>query len=136
MPDHELAETFASDTLIITSDDGESYEFDIYLALDHEQHRRGLMFVHKLPERTGMLFVYDDSALRSIWMKNTFIPLDLIFARRDGRVTSVIHNTKPLSLASHSSTEAVAYVLELNAGTARRYRIGQQSRLVWESSRQ
>ncbi len=128
----QLARIFQNDTLLIESDDGETHEFDVYLALNYEQHRRGLMFVRSLPERSGMLFVYEDSAIRSIWMKNTFIPLDLVFARRDGDITSVIHDTRPMSLASRSSTEAVAYVLELNAGTARRYRIGNNSRLIWE----
>jgi len=131
-PDHDLDENFRSDTLVIETDSGESYEFDIYLALTNEQHKRGLMFVRDLPARTGMLFVYDDSTLRSMWMKNTFIPLDLVFARRDGRITSVIHNTRPLSLASHRSTEPVAYVLELNGGTAKRFGIGKDSRIVWD----
>ena len=64
-----------------------------------------------------------------MWMKNTYIPLDLVFARADGTVSSVIHDTQPLSLESQKSIEPVNYVLELNAGAARRLNIGRKSRL-------
>jgi hypothetical protein len=66
-----------------------------------------------------------------MWMKNTFIPLDMIFARSDGTVSSIISNTTPRTLKSNRSTEPVRYVLELNAGIARRMGIGQASRLIW-----
>jgi len=126
-----IDEFFERDELTILATDGSSHAFDIYLATSFEQQRRGLMFVRALPEKTGMLFVYDDEKLHSIWMKNTYIPLDIVFARRDGTVSSVIHDAQPLSLKSLSSIEPVTFVLELNAGTARRYKIGAGSRLDW-----
>jgi len=122
---------FGRGTLTIESDGGAHHEFDIYLAVDADQQRRGLMFVRKMPENTGMLFVYEDSDTHSMWMKNTYIPLDIVFARADGMVSSVIHDTLPLSLTSQSSIEPVNYVLELNAGTARRLNIGRKSRITW-----
>ncbi len=64
-------------------------------------------------------------------MKNTYMSLDMVFARADGAVSSVIHNTQPLSLDSQSSIEPVNFVLELNAGTARRLNIGRKSRIIW-----
>jgi uncharacterized membrane protein (UPF0127 family) len=91
------------------------------------------MFVRNMPKDTGMLFVYEDSNIRSMWMKNTYIPLDLVFVRTDGTVASIIHDTQPLSLTPLASIEPVTYVLELNAGTARRLNIGQKSRIIWES---
>lgn len=127
-----LEDDFDRDTLIIESDDGLQHEFDIYLATNFEQQRRGLMFVRKMPASTGMLFVYEDTDYHSMWMKNTYISLDLIFARIDGAVSSVIHDAQPLSLTSRASIEPVNYVLELNAGTARRLGIGNKSRIVWE----
>ena len=127
-----LDDAFDRGTLIIESDDGVRHEFDIYLAMDFDQQRRGLMFVRKLPADTGMLFVYEDSDMHSMWMKNTYIPLDLVFARADGAVSSIIHDTQPLSLTSQGSIEPVRYVLELNAGTARRLNIGRKSRITWE----
>jgi len=123
---------FELDKLVIVSDDGARHAFNVYMAIDDEQQRRGLMFVRELPEKTGMLFVYDDAGIHSMWMKNTYIPLDMVFARADGTVSSVIADTEPLSLRSLSSIEPVTYVLELNAGVARRYNIGVGSRLIRE----
>lgn len=123
---------FERDELVIVNNDGSRHTFDVYLAIDPEQQRRGLMFVRNLPERTGMLFVYDDADIHSMWMKNTYISLDMVFARADGTVSSVITDTEPRSLRSLSSIEPVNYVLELNAGIARRYNIGAGSRLIWE----
>lgn len=126
-----LEGSFDLDTLVIVSDDGVRTEFDVYLAIEPQQQRRGLMFVRSLPQRTGMLFVYDDAAIHSMWMKNTYIPLDMVFARSDGAVSSVIHDTVPLSLTSQSAIEPVNFILELSAGTARRYDIGTASRIIW-----
>ena len=123
---------FDRGTLFVESDDGVRHKLDIYLAINFDQQRRGLMFVRKMPENTGMLFIYEDSGVHSMWMKNTYIPLDMVFARADGTVSSVIHDTQPLSLTSQGSVEAVNYVLELNAGTARRLGIGKNSRLILE----
>jgi len=127
-----LEATFELDDLLIVANDGARQSFDIYLALDDEQKRRGLMFVRDLPERTGMLFVYEDAAVHSMWMKNTYISLDIVFARADGTVSSVIHDAEPLSPRSLGSTEPVTYVLELNAGVARRLKIGAGSQLIWQ----
>ena len=129
-----LEGTFETDKLVVVNDDGVRHEFDIYLAQDFEQHRRGLMFVRNLPPTTGMLFVYDGNEQRSMWMKNTYISLDIVYARADGSVSSVIHNTEPLALRSLASVEPVQYVLELNAGVARRLKIGTGSRLLWNSA--
>lgn len=126
-----LAESFDSDVLVIVARHA-CYRFDIYLAVSPQQQRRGLMFVRELPEWTGMLFVYADESYRSMWMKNTYIPLDMIFARGDGSVTNVARDTVPLSERSVSSSEPAAFVLELNAGTTLRLAIGDDSRLVWE----
>ena len=122
---------FERDKLVIVTNDGTRLDFDIYLAMDFEQQRRGLMFVRDLPERTGMLFVYEEEAIHSMWMKNTYIPLDIVFARGDGSVSSVVQDTEPQSLRSLRSIEPVSYVLELNAGVTRRYNIGNKSRLIW-----
>jgi uncharacterized membrane protein (UPF0127 family) len=130
MPDLDGSFDFAE--LEIINDAGDSLRFDIYLAESPEQQRRGLMFVRSMPDTTGMLFVYEDDDFHSMWMKNTFIPLDMIFARSDGSVSSVISNTTPLTLNSNQSREPVSYVLELNAGIARRMGIGQSSRLIWD----
>ena len=88
------------------------------------------MFVRDLPPWSGMVFRYQQPAILSMWMKNTYIPLDILFARADGSVSSVQTDTEPLSLKPISAIEPVSYVLELNAGTAARLGIGQGSRLI------
>lgn len=128
-----LDDLFATERLVVMGDDGQRHTFRVYVAEKWDQHRRGLMFVRELPEDRGMLFIYDRAEMRSMWMKNTYIPLDMVFARSDGSVSSVIHDTEPLSLDSQSSVEPVSYVLELNAGVARRLNIGPRSRLIRDS---
>ena len=132
LADEELDLAFEKDVLVIVSNAPACYRFDIYLAISHEQQRRGLMFVRKLDPWTGMLFAYPSEDMHSMWMKNTYIPLDMVFARKDGTVSSVVRNTVPRSLDSISSTEPVSYVLELNAGTTERLSIDAGSQLIWE----
>lgn len=127
----ELDGNFEFATLALVNDAGERLVFDVYLAESFEQQRRGLMFVRNMPETTGMLFIYADDAVRSIWMKNTYIPLDIVFARSDGSISRIEADAAPLTLTSRSSVVPVRYVLELNAGTTRRLGIGESSRLMW-----
>jgi uncharacterized membrane protein (UPF0127 family) len=123
----DLDTAFEKATLVISADKHACYAFDTYLALNSDQQRRGLMHVRHLPEFTGMLFVYRDASIHSMWMKNTFIPLDMLFIRADGTVSSVETNTVPQSLKSISSIEAVNFVLELNAGVTERLHINTDS---------
>lgn len=114
----ELARSFGRDTIVIEAAENGCYRFDVWLAETAEQHRRGLMHVRAMPRFTGMLFIYDEPARRSMWMKNTYIPLDMLFIRADGTVASIAADTEPLSLRSIASDEPVQYVLELNAGVS------------------
>ncbi len=122
---------FERDVLIVVANEFACLRFDIYLATTIEQQRRGLMFVRSLPERTGMLFVYDDERVRSMWMKNTYLPLDIAFARADGTVINVALDTEPQSLRSILSAGPARYVLEVNAGVTEMLTIGAGSRLLW-----
>ena len=125
-----LDEAFEQDVLIIETATQGCFKFDIYLAVSRAQQQRGLMFVRDLPPWSGMLFTYRRSGVRSMWMKNTYIPLDILFARGDGSVSSVEANTEPLSLKSISAIEPINFVLELNAGTAEKLGIDSGSRLI------
>ena len=124
-----LEESFDSGALIVVASRA-CHHFDVYLALTTSQQRRGLMFVRDLPPRRGMLFVYGEPALLSMWMKNTFIPLDMLFVREDGTVASIETDTEPQSLRSISAKEPVRYVLELRAGTTNELGIEPGSRLL------
>jgi len=130
--DDDLDDAFDQDVLIIEASEFACYRFDVYLAINREQQMRGLMFVRGMPATTGMLFVYDYVEFHSMWMKNTYLSLDMIFARQDGTIATIASNTEPLSLRSIASSEPVTFVLELNAGTTERLSIDENSRLVWE----
>lgn len=127
--DSDLDSAFSSSAIVIEADEHNCYHFDVYVARSYTQQRRGLMHVRQLASGTGMLFVYDRPGFRSMWMKNTYIPLDMLFIRGDGTVESIAANTEPLSLQPISSGEPVVYVLELNAGVTEELGIGTMSRI-------
>ena len=126
-----LGDAFDTDVLVIEASRHACHRFDIYLAVTGEQQRRGLMFVRELPQTTGMLFVYESAAMRSMWMKNTFIPLDIAFIRADGSIANIAKGTEPQSLRSIRSDGPVTYVLELNAGVTDRLHVDTDSRVLW-----
>jgi uncharacterized membrane protein (UPF0127 family) len=95
----------------------------VELALAREQLGRGLMWRDDLPSDAGMLFVFADDTARSFWMKNTPLPLDIVFIDSTGKVVNVAENTTPFSTAPIRSTGSARYVLEVNAGFARRHGI-------------
>lgn len=129
--DDALDDAFDRDVLIIAASRYACYRFDIWLAIERQQQLRGLMHVREMPDTSGMLFVYAEASYQSMWMKNTFIPLDMVFARADGTIANIARDTVPQSLESVGSTEPVNYVLELNAGTTERLFIDDDSRLYW-----
>ncbi|MCZ6560526.1 MAG: DUF192 domain-containing protein [Gammaproteobacteria bacterium] len=114
---------FSQTTIRIETRAGRSLEVEVFLALSREQQTRGLMFVKELGDRQGMLFVYQQSHNISMWMKNTVLPLDMLFIRPDGSIARIEKETVPFSLDSISSGEPVVAVLELNGGVTGKYGI-------------
>ena len=92
----------------------------VELAKTEKEREIGLMNRNSMPEDQGMLFDFEETRLVTMWMKNTYIPLDMVFMDEAGRVTHVAANAQPLSLAIISSRGPVRYVLELNGGAAAR----------------
>lgn len=111
--------TFEKSELTIVSG-GKRHPFQIELATSSEQMAQGLMFRRQMAPDAGMLFLHREERELSMWMKNTFIPLDMIFIAADGRITRIAQRTVPQSLATISSEGVALAVLELNAGTAER----------------
>lgn len=103
--------------------------FSVELANTFETRARGLMFRETLPASAGMLFVYPKTAPVAFWMKNTLIPLDMLFIKADGRVESIHHNAIPHDRSPIESLGAVVMVLEINAGLARGLGITPDSQL-------
>jgi uncharacterized membrane protein (UPF0127 family) len=106
-------------TLEIVSKSG-VHVFSVELAVTDEERSRGLMFRKTLPEGRGMLFDFKRDQDVAMWMKNTYIPLDMIFIRADGRIAHIAENTEPLSTAIIPSGGPVRAVLEVIGGTARK----------------
>jgi len=128
---NDLDAAFGKDSIVISADQYACWHFDVYVAANREQQQRGLMFVRDLPEFVGMIFVYTRPGIRSMWMKNTYIPLDMLFIRGDGTVSSVAADTTPHSLESIAAVEPVNFVLELNAGMTAKLAIGTGSRVLF-----
>ncbi|OBY27235.1 DUF192 domain-containing protein [Leisingera sp. JC1] len=97
--------------------------FSVEIADDEQERAQGLMFRKSMPRGAGMLFVYDRPQPAAFWMKNTLIPLDIIFLNENGLVTSVHENAKPGDLTPIPGGDDVFAVLEINGGLARRYGI-------------
>jgi hypothetical protein len=97
--------------------------FRVEIAITPEEHQKGLMFRKSLAEGTGMLFDFSEDQEVVMWMKNTYIPLDMLFIRRDGTISHIAENTTPLSEARIYSGGPVKGVLEIAAGAARKYGI-------------
>jgi uncharacterized membrane protein (UPF0127 family) len=94
--------------------------FSVELAKTKEERERGLMFRKELPEGRGMLFDFSPQQDVSMWMKNTYLSLDMIFIQADGRILRIAENTEPMSERIISSGGPVKAVLEVAAGTARK----------------
>ncbi len=105
------------DVLVIKTADKE-HQFEVELALDEREQAKGLMFRRSMANNHGMLFVYNSERQIGMWMKNTFLSLDMLFVKRDGTIVKIAKMTEPFSLAVISSEQPVFAVLELNAGVS------------------
>ena len=111
----EVSASVKSELSIITSN-GSKHNFLVEVARTEEEKKIGLMFRKTLAKNAGMLFLYKREALRLMWMKNTFIPLDILFIDKKGVIKRVVKRTIPHSLATISSRQSVLAVLELRGG--------------------
>jgi uncharacterized membrane protein (UPF0127 family) len=96
------------------------HSFTVEIADTEASREKGLMFRKSLPEGAGMLFDFKSEQPVGFWMENTYIPLDMIFIRADGRIAKIVANTKPLSKDIIPSGVPVLAVLEVAGGTARK----------------
>lgn len=117
------------ETLEIASKTG-VHAFSVELATTEAEREKGLMYRKSLPEGQGMLFDFQRDQEVGFWMKNTYIPLDMIFIRGDGRILRIAENTEPLSERIVSSNGPVRAVLEVIGGTARKLGIAPGDRVA------
>jgi uncharacterized protein len=104
--------------------------FSVEIATTEEEKTTGLMYRKELADGKGMLFDFSPEQQVSMWMKNTYISLDMIFIRADGRILRIAENTEPLSTKIISSGGPVKGVLEVIAGTAQKYGIAPGDRVA------
>jgi uncharacterized protein len=115
-------------TLEIVSKSG-VHVFSVELATTEQEREKGLMFRKHLPEGQGMLFDFKNEQEVTMWMKNTYVPLDMFFIRRDGRILRIAENTEPLSENIIPSGGPVLAVLEVVGGTAKKFGIAPGDRV-------
>jgi uncharacterized protein len=92
--------------------------FDVELALDGPSQERGLMFRKEVPAGTGMLFLFPSEDQHVFWMKNTLVPLDMLFLSKGRRIVGIVENAEPQTLTPRDPHAASQYVLEVAGGTA------------------
>jgi uncharacterized protein len=112
------------ETLIIYSEKGlETCRFDVELAVTPAEQARGLMFRKAMDDHVGMFFIFNSEEVRHFWMRNTIIPLDMIFIGNNFLIVDTYKGAKPLDETVISSRKPARYVLEINAGKADKCRI-------------
>jgi hypothetical protein len=110
---------------------GKTHRFTVEMARTPEEQAHGLMFRQSLGDDQGMLFPYDPPQQASFWMKNTLIPLDMVFIRADGTIGRIAENTVPMSLDPVPSIDPVAAVLELRGGRAAELGLKEGDKVSW-----
>ena len=121
---------FDTARILVDSGDGRKINVAVEVATTPMQHQYGLMFVTALGDGEGMLFVFEANAMRSFWMKNTLIPLDMLFFDDKGQLVDAVENVPPQTLESRRSAAPARYVLELKSGSVARYGIKSAARLL------
>ena len=112
--------TFETESLVIHTKAGKQLTFTVELAIAADQRQQGLMNRDEMAADRGMLFDFGETRRVYMWMKNTYLPLDMLFIGPDGKIALVKADTMPLSEEIIDSHDPVRFVLELNAGTAQK----------------
>lgn len=109
---------------IVTVETGNSRsEFKTWLATTHDRREQGLMYIKHLNPDQGMLFVFEQVEPQAFWMKNTFIPLDILYINSSYKIIHIAENAKPQSLDPIESLGPIKWVLELPGGTCQHLNI-------------
>jgi hypothetical protein len=121
-----------AETVVTVQQGSTAHRFTVEVARTSEEQARGLMHRTSLAPDRGMLFPFAKPKYASFWMKNTFIPLDIIFIRADGSIDRIAENTIPESLEPVVSGGEVAAVLEVAGGTAARLGLDESATVRWK----
>jgi len=110
--------------VVLTDAFGNPHRVEVEIAATHDSRTRGLMWRTSLAEGTGMLFIFGEDEVHSFWMRNTLIPLDMLFIAVDGKIVGIVQNAEPRTLVNRGPIDKMSrYVLEVPGGWTARYGI-------------
>ncbi len=118
--------------VVLENKEGDKWEVKVEIARTEREKQKGLMFREDLAEDRGMLFVYDDAEVRSFWMKNTYIPLDMIFIGPGKRIAGIVKNATPETRTPRKVNKPSQWVLEVNGGQADKHGLGPGDRVYFK----
>ena len=104
---------------------------DIQIAASEFDRELGLMYRKHMEDNQGMLFIFPNEEIQNFWMRNTFIPLDMIFVNSKKEIVTIQHATQTLSDQTYSSSAPAQYVIEVNAGFCDKYKIKEGDLIKW-----
>ena len=113
---------YAENKKVLIKTDKNTIIYNVEIADTNEERQKGLMFRKQLNPNSGMLFIFPESQLVDMWMKNTLIPLDIIYISDHLSILKIVKNAIPNNAIIHSSKNFIKYVLEINAGQSNKYR--------------
>lgn len=116
---------------LVVETENNRVDFFVELAKNAIERKNGLMFRKKLPEKQGMLLIFPKETNTGIWMKNTYIPLDIIFISREKIINKIIYG-KPKDETILYSNHPTKYVLEINAGLSKKFNIKEGNKIYFE----
>ncbi len=120
-------------TLIISDSLGQpKARFDIEFARDDYERETGLMYRKTMQDNQAMLFIFKDEQPRYFWMKNTYIPLDIIYINAGKQIVSIAKNAQPMDETSLPSRLPAQYVLEIKAGLSDEYALQKGDKVSWK----
>ena len=119
----------------IKLDSNESIEFSVLIAESNKDRRQGLMHIEFMEENQGMLFIFNPPRRVSMWMRNTPMPLDILFINRNGKIINIEENTTPYSTKALSSGGTIYWVLEINGGLSKKMGIKTGDLVVLDSTK-
>lgn len=115
----------------LTSDDKYISKIDIEIAEDDDARTQGLMYREEMKKNQGMLFIFPYESMQSFWMKNTVIPLDMIFVNKNNEIVTIRKNAVPFDTGHYASTKPAQFVIEVNAGYTDSLGIKVSDKIVW-----
>ncbi len=119
--------------VVVLTSAGARHAVDVEIARTDPERRKGLMDRPSLPEDAGMLFIFEESSVQSFWMKNTLIPLDMLFIDDEGRIVGIVESAAPRTLTERTVGKPSRYVLEVNGGWSKAHGVRAGDRVVFEN---